>query len=338
MTPIFQIILNDHDDITGYVQDNLCNLSVTDSIDERADSCQIVLADHRQRLSVPDKGGQLTIFMGYSNIGLQKMGSFFITGVTLSGPPDLLSINADSANLINELKIPKQKNWNGRTLGVILRTIAAESRSEACIQDGLESYFFDNLSQDNESDHQFLRRIALMIGAIYKPNGRKLAMITRDSQKSVSGQPLKPVKLSLNQLLSWDYRQTDRAFFDVVRTWWHDEWSGQYKEIFTAINEKKRHEVTEKKPDGNIYTLRQYFKTKDLAVSESKSMLQRLLKKNEQVTLSTPGDTRLLCEVPVTITGGRAELNRQWLVSEATHSLSMSGYVTDAVLTPFVPV
>lgn len=338
MTPIFQIILNDNDDITGYLQESLCNLSVTDSIDERSDSCQIVLADTRQRLSMPEKGGKITVFMGYINTGLQKMGAFFITHVTLSGPPDLLTINADSANLINELKTPKQRNWNGQTLGVILRTIAAESRSEACLQDSLDSYFFDKLSQDNESDHQFLRRVALMIGAIYKPNGRKLAMITRDSQQSVSGQRLKPVNLLFNQLISWDYRQTDKAFFNVVRTWWHDEWAGQYKEIFTAINEQKRYQVTEKKPDGTIYTLRQYFITKDMAVSESKAMLQRLLKKNEQMTLSTPGDTRLLCEVPVTITGGRSELNRQWIVSEATHFLSESGYVTSATLTPLVSI
>lgn len=338
MIPIFQIILNDNNDITGYLQENLCQISVTDSINERSDSCQIVLADTRQRLSMPEKGGKLTISLGYSNTGLQKMGSFFITGVTLSGPPDFLSINADSANLINQLKTPKQRNWNGQTLGVILRTIAAESRSEACIQAGLDSYFFDTLSQDNESDHQFLRRIALMIGAIYKPNGRKLAMLACDSQHSVSGQPLKPVTLAFHQLTSWDYRQTDKAFFNVVRTWWHDEWAGQYKEIFTVINEQKRYEVTEKKPDGTIYTLRQYFKTKDLAVSESKAMLQRLLKKNEQMTLSTLGDTRLLCEVPVTITGGRAELNRRWIVSEATHSLSESGYVTNATLTPLVSI
>lgn len=336
MTPIFQVILNDNDDMTGYIQESLYNLSVTDSIEERSDSCQIVLTDTRQRLSVPEKGGKITVFMGYINTGLQKMGDFFITGVTLSGPPDLLSINADSANLINILKTPKQRNWNGRTLGAIVETIAKESRSEACVQADLHNYFFDTLSQDNESDHQFLRRVALMIGAIYKPNGRKLAMITRDSRKSVTGQPLNPVILSFNNLISWDYRQTDKAFFDAVRTWWHDEWAGQYKEIFTSINEKMRYEVTEKKPDGNIYTLRQYFRTKDLAVSESKAMLQRFLKKNEQMTFSTPGNTHLLSEVPVTITGGRSELNRQWIVSEATHSLTTSGYVTSVTLTPFV--
>lgn len=338
MQPDFKIILNDNDDVTAAVQDYLITLSVTDSIDERSDACQIVLADPDQTLALPSKNGKVNVHMGYRGQGLQDMGSFFINEVVLSGTPDTMTINADSANLSNVLKEPKQRNWNGRTLGAIVATIAEESRSEAAVQEELQSFFFDKLSQDNESDHQFLRRVALMTNAIYKPGGRKLAMIKHDSLTSVSGKPLSPVTLPFNQLISWDYRNPDRALFDTVRTWWHDEWAGQYKEIFVALSEAGRYEVTEKSPGGSVYTVRNYYATKDSAVAEAKSILQRLKKNTEQLSLSLPGDVRLLCEVPVTITGGRPEFNRRWIVAEAGHNLSASGYLTDVVLSPVIEV
>ena len=332
MTPDFAILLDGRQDLTDNIRKRLVSLGVQDSSDDRSDACEIVMTDTTGELALPKKGEPLQVRMGYWETGLQNMGTFFVDESRLSGPPDTLSIHANSADFLGKLKEPKQRNWSGRTLSAIVETIATDAGYEPHVQAELQGHFFDRLYQDNESGHQFLRRVANMLGAVYKPNGRRLAIFSRDSKTSVSGQSLDPVQLNIEQLTEWEFANPDRAFYDTVRTWWHDDWRNKYLEVFVQLKEDDRITVDSKNPGGSTYTLRSYFDTKDKAVTEARAMLQRLRKQTELLTIVTLGNTGLLCEVPVTISGGRPELSKDWIVVDADHRLSSEGYITSATL------
>jgi len=348
MTPDFNILLSPNPksdtegeaaklkDITDNLRTRLISLNVIDSSDDSADACKIRLNDRDHGLAMPEKGGKISVQMGYKETGLIKMGDFFIDETGLSGPPDTLSIQGDSADFMAGMKEPHQKNWDGRTLGEIVDTIAAEVGFQSMVQEELRGEYFETLSQDTETYNQFLYRISSALGAVYKPNGDRLVIIRKDSKTSQSGKPLGLVELSIKKLLKWDLAMPDRAYYQNVRIWYFEEFLGQYKEIFVSPSDNGT-KVTDTAPSGSTYTVRKYEKDKEQALKEAKSVLQRLQKKTKHLTITTIGHPNLLCEVPVKITGGRSELNQEWVVDRASHTLSERGYTTECILTPYVP-
>lgn len=344
MTPHYEVILEDSKDITDNLRSRLISLTLVDSSDDSADLFTIVLSDRDRNLQMPDKGGRISVRLGYKESGMVRVGDFFIDETSASGPPDQMTIRGDSADFLAGMKEPHNKNWDGFTLGAIVDTIAGEVGFESLVQEELRSETFETLSQTSENYNQFLYRLSKGLGAVYKPNGQRLVMVRRDSKKSQSGQPLAPVELHINQLINWKLSLPDKPYYQNVRTWWFDEASGQYNEIYVSVTESD--ESTESSsntgsesavPEGMTYTLREYFRFEKRAQSEAKSILQRLQKLTKTLEITTLGYPNLLCEVPVTITGGRSELNQEWIVGRAEHVLNATGYTTKCVLTPYVP-
>ena len=349
MTPDYNILLSPNPktdtkgeaaklkDITDNLRTRLISLNVIDSSDDSADACKIQLNDRDHGLAMPEKGGKISVQIGYKETGLVKMGDFFIDETGLSGPPDTLSIQGDSADFMAGMKEPRQKNWDGRTLGEIVDTIAAEVGFQSMVQEELRDEYFETLSQDIETYNQFLYRISERMGAVYKPNGSRLVVIRRDSKTSQSGKPLGQIELSIKKLVKWDLTLPDKAYYQNVRTWWYDEEAGKYNELFVTTNDSGGAKVTDTAPNGSTYTFREYFEDEEWAAREAHSMLQRLQKKTKQLTITTIGHPNLLCEVPVRITGGRSEMDQEWIVGRASHILNAQGYITECTLTPYVP-
>ena len=344
MTPHYEILLEKKDDdvqtdketlkdITDNLHSRLVSLNVVDSSDDKADVCKIVLNDRGNRLQTPPKKDRIKVSMGYKETGLVRMGDFFIDETGISGPPDTLYIQGNSADFQGGMKEQKNRNWEGKTLGEIVDTIASDVGFESLVQEELRSEYFERLYQDNETNNKFLLRVAKSIGAVYKPNGRRLVMVRQSSLHSQSGKPLQQVELNMGDLISWDLKMPNGPYYRSVRTWWYDRNTAEYYEVIETLKEDGE---SKKKGAGAVYTARGSFNDERTARIESKTLLDELQIMTKRLEIKTIGNPQLLSEIPVTITGGRSDLAKNWVIAKASHMLSHEGYTTTCTLTPYV--
>ncbi|NYZ70271.1 hypothetical protein H0A36_30125, partial [Endozoicomonas sp. SM1973] len=85
---------------------HLISLELTDEAGIKSDSVTLKLSDPEGNLPIPAKGTKLSVAI--QNI---HMGDFIIDEVSLSGPPNQMTIQAKGANLRDQLRSPKSRSW-----------------------------------------------------------------------------------------------------------------------------------------------------------------------------------------------------------------------------------
>jgi len=98
MTPKFRV-LADSLDVTAKIADRLKRLVVSDEAGHNSDAVEIELDNRDGAIAIPRTGAELEVFMGYSETGLTRMGLFTAGDISLSGPPDTLTIQGHAANM-----------------------------------------------------------------------------------------------------------------------------------------------------------------------------------------------------------------------------------------------
>ncbi|WP_027177428.1 contractile injection system protein, VgrG/Pvc8 family, partial [Maridesulfovibrio hydrothermalis] len=168
MQPVFKI-LADSKDVTAKIADRLIRLTVTDEAGQTSDAVEIELDNRDGAIAVPRTGAELEVFMGYSESGMKRMGLFTAGDITLSGPPDSLTIQGHAANMRISLKAPHTKSWDQKTISDIVSTIAAEHGLIPVVGSDCGGVLLEHIDQTEESDLHFLTRLAKDHDAVAKP-------------------------------------------------------------------------------------------------------------------------------------------------------------------------
>lgn len=154
----------------------LTDISFSDSIDQ-ADNLSINLGD-RDRIWtnswMPEKGSSidasLLISPGWGNANSinRKLGYFEIDDISISGPPNKVSVSGTSIPESSSLKgQQKTRSWENITFEDVVKDIAYNN--------GMNLYFsvfdnqsYDRIDQQSESDLEFLMRICKNAGCALK--------------------------------------------------------------------------------------------------------------------------------------------------------------------------
>ena len=91
MTPTFRIVA-DGADITALINDRLLLLRTTDKPGMESDDFELRIDDRDSAVSLPSRGANIEVFLGYSGTALTRLGRYTVDEVELSGPPDTLVI------------------------------------------------------------------------------------------------------------------------------------------------------------------------------------------------------------------------------------------------------
>ena len=154
---------------------------------------------------------ELEILLGYKETGLVRMGAFKVDGVSVTGPPDGVSVTARAADMKSGLKARRTRSWDGTTLGDMVRTVAQEHGYGARVNADLDRVNLPHVDQTEESDMQLLTRLAKDNGAVFKPAGGNLVLAPRGEAKSASGAAMPSVQLARKDLVSWTMQAADRG-------------------------------------------------------------------------------------------------------------------------------
>lgn len=306
-------------DLTPTLSDRLISLSIDDERGIESDTLSIVLDDQDGTLALPPTGALLAVSIGWAGDALVQKGTFVVDEIEYDGPPGKLSLRARAAPVSGgNLAKKKERSWDGKTLGNIARTVAADHKLKPVIHGSLDPFVIPHVDQTNESDVNFLTRIGKRFDAIVTVKDGHLLLMPSNQGASVGGKALKTFTIDSRRCVSYRYQSAERGQFSGVQAHWYDV-NGCQRETVTAGTSEQ------------VKTLRENFASQAEASAAAKAEWQRVQhgKATLSVKLAT-GEPGLIPESPVTATGFKPEITgTPWVAVKVRHAIDGNGYTTE---------
>jgi len=316
--PIWRVVLKGgkgDEDLTQTLSERLISLTITDCKGIESDELTIDLDDPDGNLALPPTKALLSVSLGWAGQGLVDKGLFRVDEVDYSWFPRRLTLRAKGAPVSQTLGTKKERSWHGKTLGVIALTIAKEHGLKPMISDMLKDLVIDHIDQTNESDINFLTRIAKLNDAICTVKSERLLLTPTNACTSVSGKAIPEQTIVLSDQDTGHYHSDDRSRYTGVRTYWHDPGASRRKSVLAGT-------------DSQVKSLRQTFPSKADAERAAKAEFKRIKRGSATLTLALDkGRPTLMPETPFRVRGIKSEVDAErWVVMKVTHNLNDSGY------------
>lgn len=314
-------------DIRDAIRDRLFSLQLSDGAGFESDQLDMVLIDDNpdEPIKVPPKGAEIEITLGYQ-LYYREMGLFVVDELELAGWPLALVIRARAAPFNNTkygktgLQSQKNRSWEkGTKLAVMLDTLAKEHGMKSAISASMAGIELPHFDQKEESDINFLLRIARKYDGIVKPAGGYLTITKKGESISASGAPLPRVKVVREDIV--DFRWNSQA----------RETSGTVIAYYKTTKKSARNELTigEGEPVKRIGT---NYPTKDMALAAAKALMAKNKRNEVTLNITLMGNPEIMAEMVMEIENVHEVLNGEWLVKTCRHRIGEDGYKTDVEL------
>lgn len=168
LTPIFKLEYNNKN-ITKDVSDYVLNISYTDFEHGQSDEIEITFEDSSGLWSsswIPTKGDALRLYIGYAGEKLLNCGIFEIDEIEFESPPDTLIVKAMATGIKKAFRQANSVGYEDKTLKQIANSIAKKHNLNLVGE--IEDIKVERITQNQEKDLTFLKRIAEEYGYIFK--------------------------------------------------------------------------------------------------------------------------------------------------------------------------
>ncbi|UVW83391.1 phage late control D family protein [Wolbachia endosymbiont of Aedes albopictus] len=243
------------------------------------------------------------------------MGVYIASEITIQSPPQILRVKCCAANFKGSLKEKTSKEWKEITLGDLVRKIAEKHGYEVKIAQKFEDIFISHITQTDESDINFLRRIGDEHEATVKPIGGHIIFIPKGGGKSATGKVLGTTLLTPKDVINWKVNFNVRSKYGSVIAKWYSYERGE------TIEEK----VGNEEPSYPIHKL---YSTAESAISAASAKLRRLKRGEAKLNVTIPGNPELFAEAKINLLGFCQEIDGEWVIERAEHILDNRGYQT----------
>lgn len=316
MTPAFRIAAAG-EDVSGRIADRLLSLTVTDEDGDKADRLEIEVDDRDGRVALPDMEAELEVALGYRGQALASLGRFKVDSVSGSHPPQSMQITATAADLKGDVRSPRTRAWENRSLRDIVATIAGEAGLKPLVSASIASSRWGYLAQTAESNLHFLTRIAATLDATAKAGGGALIVQRRGDGVTAAGDPLTPPGLTGRDLTEWSWDLDTREVYARVEAEWSDVAGGAVHLVTKGSGQpvlRLRHVYASAEEAGRAAEAR--LKGASRAAMTLRASLGRF-------------DAGLLAGASVTLSRmPRPELDGDWHLKTVVHRLDSAGLIT----------
>jgi uncharacterized protein len=309
-------------DITDTIKDHFMNFSLSDLRSLEADKLTITLDDSKGIIEMPRRGVELRLWLGYEGEELVDKGTYIVDASSLSGPPDIMTIQSSSANFHTDLKIEKDLSYDFVNLGWLIEEIAKRNALKPAIEEGLKQITIEQLDQTGESDANLITRLAKEYDAIATVKSGYLVFVPVGYTKTISGISLPTLHIDRKDGDRYTYDVGDRdSRYTGVKAKWHDLKAGKTK-------------IVEIGEEGYMRKLKETFPTEAEARANAQTEWNRMQRGKTTMTISlAKGRMDLAPNHPITLAGWRREISTtEWISGEITHSLNDSGLTTEVKL------
>lgn len=316
-----RLVLDNGVDLSSRVNPRIIDLTLTEKRGDEADTLDLTIHNHDGQLAPPKAGKVLTLALGWESgddvlPGMVNKGSFRIDEVERSGPPDIITIRARSADLTGDYRTRRTKSWVDTTLGTIIQTIAGENGFSSRITGELAAIPIKAIEQAGKSDMAFVRDLGRRYDAVATVKAGTLIFMPLGSSTTPSGKALPTLRLSKVDGWNWTFRHEERTGADGASAEYHDQDAGRRKTVATSgTKPKKLKKVYASKADAEKAAKTAADKAKRTAYSFSYDLAF--------------GDPAITPSMPVQLQGWDSEIDgMKWLVGEVTTRFGAGGLVT----------
>jgi phage protein D len=317
MKPTFSIVA-DGKDLTALINDRLLSLRTSDKPGMDSDDFELRIDDRDQAVALPTRGAGIEVYLGYTGQALTRLGRYTVDEIELSGPPDTLVIRGKASDMRGSGKTVRSGSWENVPLQQIVRDVAARNGWQPVCPVQTKVPRVDQL---NESDYNFITRLAKQYDCTAKLADGKLLVMPRQGGQTASGKNLSPVVLRRADLSRYQFRLGDRNTQKAVRTKHQDKRSGALKVVELDNDDL---------PNGlpAVHTDRHIYPNKSAAEQAAKARLAAFNRSSAGVRLEMAGRTDVFAERSIIVQGIKPGLDGEYLVEAVEQLFTSSGWTT----------
>lgn len=163
--------------ISGEISAMVRAISYVDRLGARSGDLCVEVEDHARRWQgpwYPALGDGVEAFLGYDGGQLLACGSFQVDDLQLSGPPDAFRLRCLAAYITPAMRTRLSVAYEGQTLLAIAATIASKYGLGLVSAPELEDVAFARVTQRDETDLEFLARLADEFGYDFTVRGAQM--------------------------------------------------------------------------------------------------------------------------------------------------------------------
>ena len=317
MKPTYRIVA-DGKDITALINDRLLSLRTSDKPGMDSDDFELRIDDRDQAVALPTRGAGIEVYLGYTGQALTRLGRYTVDEIELSGPPDTMVIRGKASDMRGSGKTVRSGSWENVPLQQIVRDVAARNGWQPVCPVQTKVPRVDQL---NESDYNFITRLAKQYDCTAKLADGKLLVMPRQGGQTASGKNLSPVVLKRSDLSRYQFRLGDRNTQKAVRTKHQDKKSGALKVVQLDNDDL---------PNGlpAVHTDRHIYPNKSAAEQAAKARLAAFNRSTAGVRLEMAGRTDVFAERSIIVQGIKPGLDGEYLAEAVEQLFTSSGWTT----------
>ncbi|UYP84226.1 contractile injection system protein, VgrG/Pvc8 family [Pseudomonas asiatica] len=317
MKPVFQIVA-DGKDITALINDRLLLLRTSDKPGMESDEFELRIDDRAQAVTLPSRGAKIEVFLGYSAQAMARLGSYTVDEVEVTGPPDTITLRGKASDMRGSGKTTRSGSWEDVALAKIVSDVAARNGWEpgCTVQTKVP-----RVDQRNESDFNFITRLAKQYDCTAKVANGKLVVLPRQGGQSASGKAIGTVTISRADVSRYSFRLGDRSTQKAVKTQHQDKATGKLNVVELGNDDA---------PTGlpSVHTDRHIYPNKSAAEQAAKARLAAFNRSTAAVRLEMVGRTDLFAERTINAQGFKSGLDGEYLVDSVEQVFTASGWTT----------
>lgn len=317
--PTYRLKIGDRD-ITPMVDARLISLTLTECRGNEADQLDLSLSDHDGALEIPRKGRELQLAIGWQGTDLVDKGTFIVDEVEHSGAPDHITIRARSADMHQSLRTRVERSFHGVTLGEILQQTAARHQLDARVGPTLAARQIEHIDQTNESDLNFITRLAKLHDAVATVKRGRLLFLPIVGTTTSSGDSLPVIHITRADGDNHRWHSSERDAYSGVRAYWHDPKRAKRRGVLIGLS-------------GNAKRLKESFANEADARAAAQAEWRRIQRGAATFELYMAlGQPLLGPQTPVKVLDWKKEIDEtDWLSIKVRHTMSPDGGFTSHV-------
>jgi uncharacterized protein len=316
-TPEFKLLYQGTD-ITSDVSRFLVDLVYTDRSEGESDELSVTLEDTDALWRgdwYPEKGAKLTLEYGYTD-NLVPAGEFEIDEIALSGAPDTITIRGMAAVVNKQLRTKGSYAHENKTLQQIVEATAA--RSGLTVEGEFEQLRIQRMTQDRQTDLEFLKKLADEWGYLFSIRGDKLiftsifAIEEGDAVKTYARSALS--SYSISDKVNFTYESAEVSYQNPLANL-----------VLNATRQGDREQL-----GRDQLRIRSRVENKQQADVKARVALYRANSRQQQGSITLEGDPELVSGININLLN-LGQLSGKYNVFETRHAITRSaGYTTSA--------
>jgi hypothetical protein len=306
--------------ITTDISQMVTSITYLDRLDGASGVLEVALEDHEKKWQgpwQPVEGDQVNLMIGYSDGPLLLCGDFQIDDLSLDGPPDLFRLGCLATYITPAMRTANSAGYENQTLIQIATTIASKYGLTMVAAAGQQALVFSRVTQRQESDVAFLKRLARRHNYEFTIRGKQLVFYARQSlERSAPA-----ATITRSDLLRFEFRlKTHRVFKASQVSYFQPE---AKKLVTKAVTE------TTSTPTGDTLKLVARCENGPQAALKAQSALHAANMLREHATFIAVGATAYTAGSTIAISGFGFN-DGIYLIESARHRFERAtGYTTE---------